>query len=111
MQASPVPTRLYCPRWTGTKGNRRVRLWIELEAPKKTGPSGVGKDNYNWYLQKVHLVPYDWDQQETLLRRELERARHPWPRGIPEPKSPAAGTCEHARGLARIGRYAHAQAH
>ena len=49
--------------------------WIESEAPKKTGPSGVGKDNYNWYLQKVHLVPYDWDQQETLLRRELERAR------------------------------------
>ena len=49
--------------------------WIESEAPKKTGPSGVGKDNYNWYLQKVHLVPYDWDQQVTLLRRELERAR------------------------------------
>ena len=49
--------------------------WVEAEAPKKTGPSGVGKDNYNWYLQKVHLVPYDWDQQVTLLRRELERAR------------------------------------
>ena len=49
--------------------------WIESEAPNKTGPSGVGKDNYNWYLQKVHLVPYDWDQQVTLLRRELERAR------------------------------------
>ena len=49
--------------------------WLDSEAPKKTGPSGVGKDNYNWYLQKVHLVPYDWDQQVTLLRRELERAR------------------------------------
>jgi len=49
--------------------------WIESEAPKKTGPSGVGKDNYNWYLRKVHLVPYDWEQQVTLLRRELERAR------------------------------------
>ncbi len=49
--------------------------WIESEAPKKTGPSGVGKDNYNWYMQHVHLVPYDWDQQVTLLRRELERAR------------------------------------
>jgi hypothetical protein len=49
--------------------------WLEAEAPAKTGPSGVGKDNYNWYLQKVHLVPYDWDQQVTLLRRELERAR------------------------------------
>ena len=49
--------------------------WIESAAPKKTGPSGVGKDNYNWYMQHVHLVPYDWDQQVTLLRRELERAR------------------------------------
>ncbi|HUL18575.1 MAG TPA: DUF885 family protein [Steroidobacteraceae bacterium] len=49
--------------------------WIGSEAPKKTGPSGVGKDNYNWYMQHVHLVPYDWDQQVTLLRRELERAR------------------------------------
>jgi hypothetical protein len=49
--------------------------WLESEAPKKTGPSGVGVDNYNWYMKKVHLVPYDWDQQVTLLRRELERAR------------------------------------
>ncbi|MEA3106181.1 MAG: hypothetical protein QOI88_786 [Gammaproteobacteria bacterium] len=50
-------------------------LWLAAEAPTKTGPSGVGKENYNWYLQKVHLVPYDWEQQVTLLRRELERAR------------------------------------
>ena len=49
--------------------------WIESEAPKKTGPSGVGKENYSWYEQNVHLVPYDWDQQVTLLRRELERSR------------------------------------
>jgi uncharacterized protein (DUF885 family) len=49
--------------------------WVQAEAPSKSGPSGVGKENYNWYLQKVHLVPYDWDQQVTLLRRELERAQ------------------------------------
>ena len=49
--------------------------WLNAEAPSKTGPSGVGKENYTWYLQKVHLVPYDWDQQVTLLRRELERAQ------------------------------------
>ena len=24
--------------------------WIKAEAPRRTGPSGVGKDNYNWYL-------------------------------------------------------------
>ena len=22
--------------------------WVKAEAPKRTGPSGVGKDNYNW---------------------------------------------------------------
>jgi hypothetical protein len=49
--------------------------WLNAEAPSKSGPSGVGKENYNWYLQKVHLVPYDFDQQETLLRRELQRAQ------------------------------------
>jgi uncharacterized protein (DUF885 family) len=49
--------------------------WIEAQAPKRTGSSGVGIDNYNWYQRKVHLVPYDWNQQVTLLRRELERAR------------------------------------
>src|SRR5262249_22314998 len=49
--------------------------WVEAEAPRKTGPSGVGKEDYSWYEQQGHLVPYDWDQQVTLLRRELERAR------------------------------------
>ena len=49
--------------------------WLDAEAPKKNGPSGVGKENYNWYAAHVHLLPYDWEQQVTLLRRELERAR------------------------------------
>ena len=51
------------------------RAWIEAEAPKKTGPSGVGKENYDWYARNVHLVAYGWDEQVTLLRRELNRAR------------------------------------
>jgi hypothetical protein len=51
------------------------RAWIEVEAPKKTGPSGVGKENYDWYARNVHLVSYGWDEQVTLLRRELDRAR------------------------------------
>jgi hypothetical protein len=52
-----------------------LRAWIEGEAPKKTGPSGVGKENYDWYARNVHLVSYGWDEQVTLLRRELDRAR------------------------------------
>jgi len=35
--------------------------WLELEAPSKTGPSGVGKENYTWYQQNVHLVPLTWE--------------------------------------------------
>ena len=48
--------------------------WIKAEAPRRQGPSGVGKVNYNWYLQHVLLSPYDFDQQQTLLQRELERS-------------------------------------
>ncbi len=48
--------------------------WLESEAPKKNGPSGVGKDNYTWYLREVHLSPYSWEEEVFLMRRELARA-------------------------------------
>ena len=49
--------------------------WLEKLAPTKTGPSGVGKENYTWYQQNVHFIPYNWDEEVVLLRRELERAQ------------------------------------
>lgn len=48
--------------------------WVAAEAPSKTGPAGVGKENYDWFVKNVELLPYSWDQQEVLLRRELERS-------------------------------------
>ncbi|GAB5519861.1 MAG: hypothetical protein RhofKO_21120 [Rhodothermales bacterium] len=48
--------------------------WLEAEAVKKTGPSGIGKDNYTWYQQHVHLVPLTWEEEVQLLQRELDRA-------------------------------------
>jgi hypothetical protein len=48
--------------------------WLETEADSKTGPSGIGKDNYTWYQQNVHLVPLTWEDEVRLLRRELARA-------------------------------------
>ena len=48
--------------------------WLEAASYKKTGPSGIGKENYNWYAKNVHLVPYTWDDQVVLLKRELSRA-------------------------------------
>ncbi len=48
--------------------------WLEAESNKKTGPSGIGKENYNWYSKNVHLVPMTWEDQVVLLKRELSRA-------------------------------------
>ncbi len=50
-------------------------VWMETQAPSKTGPSGVGKENYDWYMKNVRLMPYGWDDQVAHLRRELERSR------------------------------------
>jgi hypothetical protein len=48
--------------------------WLEKEAKLKTGPSGIGKENYTWYQQNVHLVPLTWDEEVMLLKTELSRA-------------------------------------
>ena len=48
--------------------------WLEEQTPFKTGPSGIGKDNYTWYQQNVHLVPLTWEDEVRLLKRELDRA-------------------------------------
>ncbi len=48
--------------------------WLEKEAVSKTGPSGIGKENYTWYLQNVNLMPLTWEDEVMLLKRELTRA-------------------------------------
>lgn len=49
-------------------------FWLETEAKTKDGPSGIGKEQYTWYLQNVHLVPLSWEDEVMLLKRELARA-------------------------------------
>jgi hypothetical protein len=48
--------------------------WLEQQVPLKTGPSGIGKENYTWYQQNVHLVPLTWEDEVMVLKRELARA-------------------------------------
>ncbi len=48
--------------------------WLLAEAPSKTGPSGIGKENYTWYQRNVHLLPMTWEDEVRLLKRELDRA-------------------------------------
>jgi hypothetical protein len=48
--------------------------WLEQQAPSKTGPSGIGSENYNWSLRHVHLIPLTWEDEVAILKRELARA-------------------------------------
>ena len=48
--------------------------WLEARAASKTGPSGIGVENYDWYLKNVQLVPYTWHDEVILMERELGRA-------------------------------------
>ncbi|WP_350287550.1 hypothetical protein [uncultured Croceitalea sp.] len=74
--------------WETIKGERKIVsaidkaitstdslvAWLEVEGKGKSGPSGIGKDNYTWYLQNVHLVPLTWNDEVQVLKRELARA-------------------------------------
>ena len=48
--------------------------WLERELPAKHGRSGVGRENYDWYLKNVYLVPYTWQDELRLMQRELDRS-------------------------------------
>ncbi|HYN09541.1 MAG TPA: DUF885 family protein [Vicinamibacterales bacterium] len=48
--------------------------WLDNQTPSKTGPSGIGIENYDWYLRNVELLPYTWQDELTLMERELARA-------------------------------------
>jgi Bacterial protein of unknown function (DUF885) len=48
--------------------------WLDSKAAAKTGPSGIGVENYDWYLKNVQLAPYSWRDEVTIMERELARA-------------------------------------
>jgi uncharacterized protein DUF885 len=56
------------------KAEEELLAWLETGLPGKRGRSGVGVENYDWYLRNVHLSPYTWREEVTLHERELARA-------------------------------------
>lgn len=48
--------------------------WLVAKAPTKTGPSGIGADDYSWYQSQVHYLPMDFKEETFLLERELDRS-------------------------------------
>ncbi len=48
--------------------------WLLAQVPNKTGPSGIGMEEYSWYQSQVHYLPIDFKEETMLLERELDRA-------------------------------------
>ena len=56
------------------KANNDFIDWLISKKSAKNGHSGIGKENYTWYQKNVHLIPLSWDEEVSLLKRELDRA-------------------------------------
>ncbi len=56
------------------ESTNKLVTWLEEKSVSKTGPSGIGKENYTWYQKNVHLLPLTWEDEVLLLKRELTRA-------------------------------------
>ena len=65
---------LSAPLKNAKEANDDFIKWLEQKAPTKNGPSGIGKENYTWYQKNVHLVPLSWEEELSLLQRELDRS-------------------------------------
>ncbi|UCE41333.1 MAG: DUF885 family protein [Candidatus Aminicenantes bacterium] len=50
------------------------RDWLIANKIKMTAPAGVGKENYNWWMKNVHLIPYSWEELHTMIQGEYHRA-------------------------------------
>jgi hypothetical protein len=56
------------------RATEELAVWLETQTAAKSGPSGIGKEAYSWNLRHVHRVEMSWEDEVTLLRRELARA-------------------------------------
>ena len=97
-----VPANLTADVERAKTATDEFATWVETQAKTKSGPSGVGIVNYNWYLKHVMLVPYTWEQEVAVMERELSRShallaleevKHA---GLP-PQVPLASQDEHTR--------------
>jgi len=75
LAASGSPGALAADVAMARKATDELAAWVESQAHSKTGPSGVGIENYDWYLKNVQLVPYTWREEVALMERELARSQ------------------------------------
>mgnify|MGYP001157500898 FL=1 len=47
--------------------------WLESHRPDMNGVAGVGRENYNWLLEHVYLIPYSIDELRLMVELEDNR--------------------------------------
>jgi hypothetical protein len=50
------------------------RDWLTKNKTQMKAPAGIGKENYNWWMRNVHLIPYTWDEFFTMIETDYNRA-------------------------------------
>jgi hypothetical protein len=55
------------------KATTAFREWLEVEAQRKTGQSGITREEYTWHLRNVLLVNSTWEGEVQLMQREMSR--------------------------------------
>ncbi|HSL23876.1 MAG TPA: DUF885 family protein [Vicinamibacterales bacterium] len=101
-RAGDAPASLRAEIERAKQATDRFAGWLDAQLPLKRGLSGVGIDNYDWYLQHVQIVPHTWRDEVALMTRELGRSRaflqleEQRNAGLPE-QVPVSSAEEHAR--------------
>jgi hypothetical protein len=52
---------------------RRYHAWLKTNLPRMNNLAGVGKQEYEWYLRRVHFEPFTTDEVIRVGDREWER--------------------------------------
>src|SRR6266536_4607158 len=73
-KVADAPSSLRADVESAKKATDDFAAWLDSQAKSKTGSSGVGVDNYDWYLKNVQLAPYTWREEVTIMERELARS-------------------------------------
>ena len=48
--------------------------WLTDNRDRMDAPSGLGRENYDWYLKHVAMMPFDWADVNRIGDRELHRS-------------------------------------
>lgn len=48
--------------------------WLQQTEAQLPPHGGIGREEYDWYLQHVLLFPYTWEEMRVIAQREYERS-------------------------------------